>query len=74
MRKRMLPIARRERSKRRIRPRRRKAAPGVDVSGVGGGWIGLDAWLVWVWVVVVRCGAYLPPLQKATPISVWNCQ
>ena len=70
IRKRMLPMARRARSKRRMRPKRRKRAPGIVSEGgfwgvgwIFGGEVGRES--------MDGGEAYhLPPLQKATPTSV----
>jgi hypothetical protein len=60
-------MASRARSNKRIRPKRRKKAPKREELSV------VLAQLEWEWSRGGGswwCGAYLPPLQKATPISV----
>jgi hypothetical protein len=57
-RKRMLPMDRRARSKKRMRPKRRKKTPDHAVRAN------------YAVCVRVRLGFFVPPLQKATPTSV----
>lgn len=82
IRKRMSPIASRARSKRRMRPKRRKKPPAkliwkreeIRNEGGRGGREWEEAGLIWgvlwvLWGFFEGGGAYLPPVQNATPIS-----